>query len=130
MKLTADPETTPSSEGLVKALKPELNKIFKLNVFRAHDGHSLLSIRDEAINGKIERRLCENHRVQSDLRRSADGESGPTPYRGKTARNVDNILTNTLLPEISRRILSGLAEPQRLDAIHVSTGSDGAFLYN
>ena len=29
MKLTADPETMPSPEGLVKALKPELNKIFK-----------------------------------------------------------------------------------------------------
>ena len=30
------------------------------------------------------------------------------------ARNVDNILTNTLLPEISRRILAGLAEGQKL----------------
>src|ERR1019366_5007560 len=29
MKLTADPETMPSPAGLVKALKPELNKIFK-----------------------------------------------------------------------------------------------------
>ncbi|MGB6498692.1 MAG: type VI secretion system ATPase TssH, partial [Candidatus Acidiferrum sp.] len=29
MKLTADPETTPSAEGLARALKPELNKIFK-----------------------------------------------------------------------------------------------------
>ena len=29
MKLTADPETSPSPDGLVKALKPELNKIFK-----------------------------------------------------------------------------------------------------
>src|SRR6202040_3888877 len=28
-KLTADPETTPSADGLAKALKPELNKIFK-----------------------------------------------------------------------------------------------------
>ena len=46
------------------------------------------------------------------------------------ARNVDNILTNTLLPEISRRILGGLAERQRLSAIHVTTGADGAFVYN
>src|SRR5215469_12863381 len=29
MKLTADPETMPTQEGLVDALKPELNKIFK-----------------------------------------------------------------------------------------------------
>ena len=46
------------------------------------------------------------------------------------ARNVDNILTNTLLPEISRRILGGLAERQRLEAIQVTTGADGAFVYN
>src|SRR5207237_9371723 len=29
MKLTADPETTPGPDGLVTALKPELNKVFK-----------------------------------------------------------------------------------------------------
>ena len=29
MKLCADPETMPSPKGLVEALKPELNKIFK-----------------------------------------------------------------------------------------------------
>ena len=29
MKLTADPETMPGPEALVKALKPELNRIFK-----------------------------------------------------------------------------------------------------
>ena len=29
MKLCADPETAPSPQALVQALKPELNKIFK-----------------------------------------------------------------------------------------------------
>ena len=29
MKLTADPETMPNQEGLVKALKPELDRVFK-----------------------------------------------------------------------------------------------------
>jgi type VI secretion system protein VasG len=29
MTLTADPETTPSHDGLVKALKPELDRVFK-----------------------------------------------------------------------------------------------------
>src|SRR5207342_3646792 len=29
MKLTADPETMPSSDGLSKAMKPELDKVFK-----------------------------------------------------------------------------------------------------
>jgi type VI secretion system protein VasG len=54
-------------------------------------------------------------------RRCTEVESG--------ARNVDNILTNTLLPEISRQILSRMAERQALAPIHVSVGEGGAFVY-
>jgi type VI secretion system protein VasG len=43
---------------------------------------------------------------------------------------VDNILTNTLLPQISRQILERLAERQKLEAIHVTVGEDGVFVYN
>ncbi len=138
MKLTADPETMPGSEGLVKALKPELNKIFKPAFLGRLVIIPYFPVRDEALKkiitlklGKIQRRLFENHRIQLTYddplieevaRRCTEVESG--------ARNVDNILTNTLLPEISRRILGGLAERQRLSAIHVTTGADGAFAYN
>jgi type VI secretion system protein VasG len=138
MKLTADPETTPSADGLVKALKPELNKIFKPAFLGRLVIIPYFPIRDEAMKkiillklAKIQRRLFENHRirltyddplVEEVARRCTEVESG--------ARNVDNILTNTLLPEISRRILGGMAERQRLDAIHVTTGPDGAFAYN
>jgi type VI secretion system protein VasG len=45
------------------------------------------------------------------------------------ARNVDNILTNTLLPEVSRRILSRMAEREAMAPIHVTVGNDGAFVY-
>src|SRR5690242_6597917 len=138
MKLTADPETIPSADGLVKALKPELNKIFKPAFLGRLVIIPYFPIRDEAMKkiillklAKIQRRLFENHRirltyddplVEEVARRCTEVESG--------ARNVDNILTNTLLPEISRRILGGMAERQRLDAIHVTTGPDGAFAYN
>jgi type VI secretion system protein VasG len=43
---------------------------------------------------------------------------------------VDNILTNTLLPEISRRILGRLAERQKPAPIQVTIGENGAFVYN
>jgi len=138
MKLTADPETMPSADGLVKALKPELNKIFKPAFLGRLVIIPYFPVRDQALKkiitlklGKIQRRLFENHRIQLTYddplveevaRRCTEVESG--------ARNVDNILTNTMLPEISRRILSGLAERQRLDAIRVSTSPDGSFLYN
>ena len=137
MKLAADPETMPSAEGLVKALKPELDKIFKPAFLGRMVIIPYFPIRDEALKkiitlklGKIQRRLHENHKitlaytdslVDEVARRCTEVESG--------ARNVDNILTNTLLPQVSRRILSGMAEGQKLSSIQVSVGPDSNFIY-
>jgi len=138
MKLTADPETAPSSEGLVKALKPELDKIFKPAFLGRLVIIPYFPVRDEALKkiitlklAKIQRRLMENHRVTLDYdpalveevaKRCTEVESG--------ARNVDNILTNTLLPQISRRLLAGMAEGQKLSSIHVGVGADSNFVYS
>jgi type VI secretion system protein VasG len=137
MKLAADPETMPSADGLVKALKPELDKIFKPAFLGRMVIIPYFPIRDEALKkiitlklAKIQRRLMENHKIALNYtdglvdevaRRCTEVESG--------ARNVDNILTNTLLPQVSRRILSGMAEGQKLSSIQVSVGPDSAFVY-
>ncbi len=70
MKLYADPETTPSPEGLVKALKPELDKIFKPAFLGRMVIIPYFPIRDEALKkiimlklGKIQRRLTETHSI-------------------------------------------------------------------
>ena len=138
MKLTADPETMPAQEGLVKAIKPELNKTFK----PAFLGRMILipyfPLRDEVMKqivvlklGKIQRRIRENHKIdltydqaliEEVARRCTEVESG--------ARNVDNILTNTLLPDISRQLLSRMAERGKLESIKVGVGRDGAFTYS
>jgi type VI secretion system protein VasG len=137
MKLVADPETAPSPRALIDALKPELNKIFK----PAFLGRMVLipyyPVRDEALKqiirlklGKIQRRIKENHKVALSYddaflnevaSRCTEVESG--------ARNVDNILTNSLLPDISRKILGGMAEGEKMTAIHVGIGEDGNFSY-
>ncbi len=137
MKLTADPETAPSPEGLVKALKPELNKIFKPAFLGRLVIIPYYPIRDDAMKliirlklGRIQRRLQEAHKigleydealVEEVARRCTEVESG--------ARNVDNILTNTLLPEVSRQILGRMAEGQKLESIRVGVAEDGSFLY-
>jgi type VI secretion system protein VasG len=137
MKLTADPETMPGPEGLVKALKPELDKIFKPAFLGRMVIIPYFPVRDEALKkiitlklGKIKRRLMENHRVSLEwdqslvdevAKRCTEVESG--------ARNVDNILTNTLLPQISRQLLAGMAEGRKIPSIHVSVGADSSFVY-
>lgn len=138
MKLCADPETAPGVEGIVQALKPELNKIFK----PAFLGRMLIipyfPIRDEALRrivllklNKIKKRLRDSHKIELHVddvligevaKRCTEVESG--------ARNVDNILSNTLLPEISRELLARIAEGKELSSISVGIGSDGKFAYN
>jgi type VI secretion system protein VasG len=137
MKLCADPETMPSPEALVKALKPELNKVFKPAFLGRLVIIPYYPIRDENLKkivvlklGKIKRRLMENHKIElvyeealvdEVARRCTEVESG--------ARNVDNILTNTLLPEVARQLLAWMAEGKRVSTIGVSVGEDGKFVY-
>jgi len=137
MKLTADPETTPSADGLAKALKPELNKMFKPAFMGRLVTVPYFPLRDEAMKqivtlklAKIQRRIRENHKIELTYdpavvaevaKRCTEVESG--------ARNVDNILTNTMLPDVSRYLLSRMAERQKPSAIHVSVGDNGAFTY-
>ncbi|MEO7360606.1 MAG: hypothetical protein ABI120_09755, partial [Gemmatimonadaceae bacterium] len=45
------------------------------------------------------------------------------------ARNVDNILSNTVLPEISRLLLASMAEGLRPTGLRIDVGADGDFLY-
>jgi len=136
-RLCADPETMPGPEGLLKALKPELNKIFKPAFLGRMVLIPYLPIRDENLKtiiklklGKIQRRMQENHKieltydsalVQEVANRCTEVESG--------ARNVDNILTNTLLPDISRTLLGRMAASEPMQRIHVGIGADGAFVY-
>jgi len=138
MKLCADPETAPSPQALVQALKPELNKIFKPAFLGRMVVVPYYPIRDEALKkiivlklNKIQRRIQENHKISLTYedalidevaRRCTEVESG--------ARNVDNILTNSLLPDISRQLLGRMAEGEKLKSIHVGIGEEGQFAYS
>jgi type VI secretion system protein VasG len=137
MKLCADPETRPDSEALVEALRADLLQVFK----PAFLGRTIVvpyyPITDDVMRriielqlGRVRNRLQENHRAQffydaalitEIARRCTEVESG--------ARNVDHILTRTLLPEISREFLARMAVGQTISRVHVSVDSAGGFQY-
>jgi type VI secretion system protein VasG len=137
MKLCADPETMPSPKGLVEAIKPELNRIFKPAFLGRMVVVPYYPLRDEPLRmivrlklGRIARRTEENNRVRlvwddslvnAIAERCTEVESG--------ARNVDNILTNTVLPAISRLLLTALANREVLESIHVGVDGDGELSY-
>ncbi len=138
MKLMADPETMPSPAGIVKALKPELDKVFKPAFLGRLSIVPFYPVRDEALRtiirlklGKVRRRLAETHKIALDWddsvisaieSRSTEVESG--------ARNIDNILGNSVLPEISRRLLTAMAEGRKPSGFLISAAESGEFVYN
>ncbi|MGD0459828.1 MAG: type VI secretion system ATPase TssH [Terriglobia bacterium] len=138
MKLCADPETMPSPEGVVKALKPDLNKTFKPAFLGRMVVIPFYPIRDESLKqivvlklGKIQRRIQENHKIQLTYDPSlVDAVASRCTEVESGARNVDNILTNTLLPDISQQLLGRMSEGEKISALHVGVGPDGAFVYN
>jgi type VI secretion system protein VasG len=136
-KLTADKETMPDADGLLAAIKPELNKIFKPAFLGRMMVIPYFPVRDEALKqiirlkiGKIQRRIQETHKIalsyddavlEEVSKRCTEVESG--------ARNVDNILTNTMLPEISREVLARMASETLTERVTVGVSPEGRFTY-
>ncbi|MGH9345450.1 MAG: AAA family ATPase, partial [Terriglobia bacterium] len=128
MKLCADPETQPEPAGMVEALRPELLKVFKPALLGRMVVVPYYPLTDEVMRGiirlqlgRIGRRLAQNHGaaftyddavVNEIASRCREVESG--------ARNVDHILTGTLLPEMSGEFLARMAASQPITKAHVS----------
>ncbi len=138
MKLCADPDTIPSPEGLVEAVKPELVKAFKPALLGRMVTVPYYPISDDILRliinlqlGKIKDRIFDNHGAQFTFEdsvintvaeRCTDVDSG--------ARNVYNILTGTLLPEMSGEVLSRMAAGEGIKSVNVSVDDSGNFAYS
>ena len=137
MKLCADPDTKPEPDGIVEAIKPELNAAFKPALLGRLVTVPFYPISDEIMRliiklqlGKIKKRISDNHGAQFSYddnvidtvaKRCTDVDSG--------ARNVYNILTGTMLPDMSGEVLSRMASGQGITKVHVSVGADENFAY-
>lgn len=138
MKLCADPDTKPDPEGLIEAIRPELVKAFKPALLGRMVTVPFYPISDDILRliiklqlGKIKNRIADNHGAQFSYddavietvaSRCTDVDSG--------ARNVYNILTGTLLPEMSGEVLSRMASGEGIKTVHVKVGDGGNFAYD
>ena len=138
MKHCADPETTPDPDALAEILYPELLKTFKPAFLGRVTVVPYYPLSDEAMRnivelqlGRIRRRVAENHRaefhydpelVAAIASRCTEVSSG--------ARNIDHILTRTLLPEMSAEFLARMAEGLPIRSVRVSLAPDGKFAYS
>lgn len=138
MKLSADPDTRPEPEGLLESVRPELLKVFKPALLGRMVVVTYYPITDEVMReiiklqlGRVARRLAENHGAQFSYDDSVVNEIANRCKEVESgARNVDHILTRTLLPEMSGEFLSRMAADEPVSRVHVSVDDGGRFNYN
>jgi len=138
-KLCADPDLTPEPEQLREALQPDLLKVFKPAFLGRCNVVIYYPLRDEIL-----RRICLlklrsiGKRVQETygtpftfedavpdavVARCKEVESG--------ARNIDNILSRSLLPELSSLLLARMATGATVNQVKVGIDSTtGSFNYD
>ncbi len=136
MGMCQDPELMPEPEGITKALREPLLKVFPPALLGRLVVIPFYPLTDEVLGiitklqlGRIEKRIRENHKipftfddevVQLITSRCTELDSG--------GRMIDAILTNTVLPEISSELLKCMVEGRPIERVHVSVG-EGEFCY-
>jgi type VI secretion system protein VasG len=137
MNLCKDPEMMPSPDGVAKALRPPLLKVFPAALLGRLVVIPYFPLTDAMLKsivrlqlGRIQKRVGEGRDIAFgyddavvDLiaSRCTELESG--------GRMVDAILTQTLLPEISRELLTRLMDGVPTEKVEV-TVKDDTFHYN
>ncbi len=127
----------PDTDEIVSAIRPELSAHFKPALLGRMTIVPFLPINIDAMKmivglklNKVGKRLDDSHRmkftyddavVESIAERCTEVETG--------ARNIDHIMSGTLLPEISREILGKMAEEDLPERLHVGLDAEGNFTY-
>jgi type VI secretion system protein VasG len=125
----------PTREELVAAIRPALSKWFKPALLARMEIVPFLTLAPEFLSGivklklgKVANRLRESHKMELDLdprmidvitRRCTEVETG--------ARNIDHIITQTLLPMLSTALLERMAEGPLPGSVRMTVGDDESF---
>ena len=136
-KLCADPETAPDAAGLAEALRPELRKIFKPAFLGRMTLVPYFPLSDAIIRQivvmqleRIRARVRESYRATFDwVPELVDMIAARCTESSSGARNVENILTRTLLPELSGEVLARMADGETIRSVHAGIKPDGLFFF-
>ena len=136
INLCKDPELMPSIEGLEKAMRGPLTKVFPDALLNRLVVVPFYPISKEVLQriiklnlSRVQKRVLENHKVPftyDDSVLELIGQRCTELERG--ARMVDAMITNTMLPEIGREFLGRLAAGNEIKRVHV-TAKDGNFAF-
>jgi type VI secretion system protein VasG len=136
--LCADPEALPDTDDLLESIRPALLKVFKPALLGRMAVVPYYPISDQVMReiirlqlGRIGARLAENHGAQFDYGEEVVAEIANRCQEVESgARNVDHILTRTLLPEMSGEFLARTAEGKTVSHVQIGVGEGGRFSYS
>ncbi|WP_236212018.1 type VI secretion system ATPase TssH [Metapseudomonas otitidis] len=134
--LCNDPELMPEPEGIAKALREPLLKIFPPALLGRLVTIPYYPLSDEMLKsitrlqlGRVKMRVESGHKVPFEfddkvvdlvVSRCTETESG--------GRQIDAILTNSMLPDLSREFLNRMLEGRKVEKVQVSA-ENGEFTY-
>ncbi|HMB38653.1 MAG TPA: type VI secretion system ATPase TssH [Wenzhouxiangellaceae bacterium] len=132
MNMCQDPDLKPESDGLANALREPLLKTFPAALLGRLVVIPYYPLDDEILReiaklqlARIERRVTDNYGVPFTY---SDDVLGLVVSRCKEVesggRMIDSILTNTMLPEISRELLNRRLEGREVEAIAIDAADD------
>ncbi len=135
--LCADPDTAPEPDAFIQALFPELLKTFKPAFLGRVSVIPYYPLSDEVLKkivrlklGKIGARFHENYNAKFEYSPDlVDLIASRCTEVDTGARNVDHILTRSLLPELSSEVLARLAQGKEIREVKVSANTSGDFVY-
>ncbi|HXA43871.1 MAG TPA: type VI secretion system ATPase TssH [Candidatus Angelobacter sp.] len=136
INLCKDPELMPNAEGLEKAMRGPLTKVFPDALLNRLVVVPYYPISKEMLQSiiklnlkRVAKRVQENHKVPftyDDSVLELVAQRCTELERG--ARMVDAMITNTMLPEIGREFLSRLATGSEIKRVS-ATAKDGNFSF-
>jgi type VI secretion system protein VasG len=138
MKVCADPDTRPDPAGLMESLRPELLKAFKPAFLGRCTLVPFYPLGDEVLRQiirlklkQIGERVAANHKaVFSYDDKLVDAVVGRCKEVETGARNIDHILTGSLLPDLARKFLERMTEGQGVQRVHLGIDAQGQFVYD
>ena len=136
-KLFADPDTAPDAAGLADALRPELAKSFKPAFLGRVTLVPYFPLSEEVIRrivglqlDRVRRRVRDVYRAEMDIDPAlTEAIAARCTESSSGARNVESILSRTLLPELSAEMLAAMAEGRAVSSVAVGLRPDGGFAY-
>jgi type VI secretion system protein VasG len=137
-KLCADPDLRPEPEALTEALRPDLLKVFKPAFLGRCTVVTYYPLADDIMRlivglqiKRIARRVRESYGVELQVDDAvADAIVARCKEVESGARSIEHILSRTVLPELSARILARLAEGAEIGRVGVGVGDGGTFRYD